>query len=316
MTIVRPTTTRVISSSWADHRKRTPPSQEPGTDYACAYGSTVVAPADGTVVAIQTHTGNATGRFITIDFDNGQRGRALHLSQVNVGVGQRVKQGQKIGVSGASANGKEWGVGAHVHQSLFNGHSYNGFGPNSTVDFEAAVVSSGGPVYDQTVANEQNYLNAAQGEKLVVDGILGDLTKDAIKRYQSYLKSRNWYNGEIDGVWGPGTQQGHEKRYAEWVSQTQTPPQPQYHNVTLDDIKELSDVRGLQKIANLYLKQTVDNQWGPKSKDGLSRFLNQNYGGSLTAWLRQKWGYVGNEQWGPQMKAALVRANDANFRAL
>jgi hypothetical protein len=316
MTLVRPTTTSTISSSWADHKKRQPPSQEPGTDYACAYGSTVVAPGDGVVFAVQTSPANATGRFVAIDLNDGRRVRSLHLSQVSVGVGQHVSQGQKIGVSGASANGKEWGVGAHTHESLFATHSYNGFGPNSTIDFEAAVIASGGPVYSQIVANEQNFLNAAQGEHLTVDGLLGDFTIAAIKRYQQYLANRGWYTGTIDGVWGAGTQSGHEKRYAEWVAQTQRPPEPQFHNVTLDDIREIGDVRGLQKIANLYLKQNIDNEWGQKSKDGLARFLQQNYGGSLTAWLRQKWGYVGNEQWGPVMKAALQRANAANFRAL
>jgi peptidoglycan hydrolase-like protein with peptidoglycan-binding domain len=317
----RPTTTAFISSSYGDHRyNRKPPSQEPGTDYGAAFGSALFAPEDGTVVEVKTSTSGATGRFIAIDFTDGQRGRALHLSHVGVSVGQKVKRGQQVGRTGASAWGKEWGVGAHVHQSLFPTHSYGGFGPASTIDFEARVGADNDDVaaaVSQLVASEQMFLKVAQGETgLVVDGILGPNTRAAIKRYQTYLTGRGWYSGKIDGDWGDGTQKGHEKRYAEWVAQTQAPASPQYHTVTLDDIATIGNVEGLQKIARLYLKQDVDNRWGPKSKQGLQRFLDQNYGGSLVGWLRARWGYVGNDQFGPVMKAALQRANAENLKAL
>ncbi|QNN98086.1 lysin A [Microbacterium phage Fede] len=314
---LRPTTTPTISCSWQCHRDRPTPSTEPGTDFACAYGSSLVAPEDGVIVDIKTTTSGATGRFVTIDLNDGRRVRLLHLSRVLVNSGQKVVRGQEVAKSGASGFGKEWGYGAHVHTTLWDRHAYS-FGKNATMDFVPQMGADNDNVirYSQTVADRQNFLNVAQGEKLVVDGLFGINTRDAIKRYQTYLKGRNWYSGPIDGDWGGGTQAGHDKRYAEWVNQTQKPPQPQYHNVTLDDIASIGNVEGLQKIARLYLKQTVDNKWGPNSKRGLQLFLNANYGGSLTAWLRQKWGYVGNEQFGPQMKAALQRANDANRRAL
>ncbi len=313
----RPTTTTYISDTFQGHRNRQTPSTEPGTDYGCAYGSSIFAPEDGVVVDVKATISGATGRYVTIDFNDGQRGRALHLSQVLVSVGQKVKRGQLVAKSGASANGKEWGVGAHVHQTLWARHAYT-FGRDATIDFERYV----GPdndglalAFSQTVADRQSFLNVAQGEKLVVDGLAGPLYGAAVGRYQTYLKGRGWYSGNIDKDWGPLTQAGHEKRLAEW-SKPHAAPSPAFHKVTLDDIASIGNVEGLQKIARLYLAQSVDNRWGPKSKQGLQRFLDQNHGGSLVAWLRQRWGYVGNDQFGPVMKAALQRANAANRAAL
>ncbi|QCG78325.1 lysin A [Microbacterium phage AloeVera] len=315
---LRPTTTPTVSCSWQCHRDRPTPSTEPGTDFACAYGSQLFAPEDGVIVDVKTSTSGATGRYITIDLNDGQRIRLLHLKSVVVGKGTRVTRGQLIAYSGASGFGKEWGYGAHVHVTLWASHGYT-FGKNATLDFfkQMGADNDGNmPVPSELVKAEQMFLNVAQGEKLTVDGYLGDLTRAAIKRYQQYLTGRGWYSGKIDGDWGAGTQAGHEKRYAEWVAQTQAPPSPQYHNVTLDDIASIGNVEGLQKIARLYLAQSVDNRWGDKSKRGLQMFLNANYGGSLVHWLRSKWGYVGNDQFGPVMKAALQRANEANRRAL
>lgn len=318
----RPSATTNISSSWEDHKDRTPPSQESGTDYPCAYGSSIVAPAEGVVVDIQTHNANATGRFVAIDLDDGRRIRSLHLSRVLVSIGQRVSRGQEIGKSGASAWGRDWGVGAHVHESLWDIHEYR-FGPHGTIDFEAHVGDDGG-TYDQTVADQQNFLNAAQGEHLVVDGTKGDRTREAITDYQEYLKARGWYDGELDGDWGPKTQAGHEQRYAEWVAQTTPTPNPAFHTATVADLGELQWANGLQKIAHLYgygdgqdQSQWMDNIWGDGSKAGLQRFLDQNYGGSLAAWLRAKWGYGDNDDlWGPNMRAAAERAEAANYREL
>jgi len=85
----------------------------------------------------------------------------------------------------------------------------------------------------------------------------------------------------------------------------------------------LDNVEGLQKIANIYTKGTktkIDNKWGPLSEAGFDEFLQQKYGDShdkgLARWLRDRWGYEGNDVYGPKMKSALVRANAANNKAL
>lgn len=322
----RPTTTTWITDTFQGHRNRNPSSTEPGTDYGCAYGSALFAPEDGTVVDIKLDNGGATGRYITIDFNDGQRGRALHLSRISVTRGQKVKRGQEIGKSGASAWGKDWGVGAHVHQTLWDFHGYR-FGRDATVDFELQVGADNDIPqlqFSQTVADQQNYLNAAQGEKLVIDGLAGDRYRDAVGRYQEYLRGRGWYAGDIDRDWGLKTQAGHEKRYAEWVAETTPKPNPSYHRATVADLADLQWVNGLQKIAHLYgygkgqaQSTWMDNRWGDGSRAGLQRFLDQNYGGSLAAWLRAKWGYGDNDDlWGPNMKAAAARAEAENYKVL
>lgn len=320
-----PSTTTSVSDSWNGHRNRPTPSTEPGTDYPCAYGSTIFAPEDGKVVDLKTSTSGGTGRYVTIDFNDGYRGRALHLSAILVSVGQTVKRGQAIARSGASGWGKEWGYGAHVHQTLWSFHGYS-FGKNATIDFANYVGADNdgqaGPAYgyDQNVANEQSWMNQSRGEKLVVDGLLGganSFTRAAIKRYQTFLKASYGYTGAIDGDWGAGTQAAHAKYYNAWMASLPK-PNPSYHTATVADLRSLPYTNGLQKIAKLYgYTGKIDNDFGPGSQAAFQKFLNQNYGGSLATWLRSKWGYKdGDNLWGPNMAAAASRAENANWKQL
>ncbi|UQT01722.1 endolysin [Microbacterium phage Morrill] len=307
---LRPTTTPTVSCSWQCHRDRPTPSTEPGTDFACAYGSQLFAPEDGIIVDAKTSTSGATGRYITIDLNDGQRIRLLHLKSIVKGVGSRVKRGDLIAYSGASGFGKEWGYGAHVHVTLWATHSYT-FGRSATLDFfkQMGADNDGtGLSYSQEVANQQAWMNQARGEKLVIDGYLGGMTRAAIARYQTFLGVK------ADGIWGANTQAAHQKYY----DKVTAPAPAQGTLVTMDHIAQIGDIRGLQKIAKLYgYKGAIDNVWGPGTRQGLANFLNQNYGGKLTNWLRAKWGYRdADDFWGPNMKAALQRANSANLAAL
>ncbi|MEU0547647.1 M23 family metallopeptidase [Micromonospora sp. NPDC005979] len=127
-----------ISSSWQDHRNRTPPSGEPGTDYAVGTGTPVMAAANGTIRFVKTDTSTATGRVVGMAHDDGNYTRHLHLSRIIVANGQRVSRGQAIAYTGASANGSDSGVGPHVHTSLWlNTGSPTDF--RATVDFESYV---------------------------------------------------------------------------------------------------------------------------------------------------------------------------------
>jgi murein DD-endopeptidase MepM/ murein hydrolase activator NlpD len=61
----------------------------------------------------------------------------LHLSRIDVRVGQVVQQGQVIGLSGASGKGSERGYGPHLHFSFRSGGSpFSGAGNQ---DFEAIL---------------------------------------------------------------------------------------------------------------------------------------------------------------------------------
>jgi len=131
-----PTNTDYVSCSYDCHASRNPPSSEPGTDYASASGSPLYASGNGRVAALSRSNSNATGRYLTIDMDDGRRTRSLHLAEIWVEVGWRVEQGQQIGVTGASGFGSNWGYGAHVHQTLIPSHS-NDFA--NTLDFALYV---------------------------------------------------------------------------------------------------------------------------------------------------------------------------------
>lgn len=89
---------------------------------------------------------------------------------------------------------------------------------------------------------------------------------------------------------------------------------------------------GLQKISNLYGGNTaIDQQFGAKSMRGFAEFLRQNYDyignnelgpvmwAAIARWLRAPHyygSYVGNDVPGPVMRAALQRAETANYNDL
>lgn len=167
----------------------------------------------------------------------------------------------------------------------------------------------------KVTADRQRFLNS-HGWHLVVDGVEGDLTKKAYSEYQHFLKERGWYKGEIDGIWGPQTQAAHELYFAE-LSKPPIVNPPKYHAGTVKDLATLSDTRGLQKLAKRWgYTGRVDNVFGKYSQQGFQNFLNKRYGGSLPRWLRERWGYEGDDLWGPNMIAAAKRANKENFEQL
>jgi murein DD-endopeptidase MepM/ murein hydrolase activator NlpD len=74
-------------------------------------------------------------------FPSGHNADYLHLSRIDVVAGQQVKQGDVIGLSGASGLGKENGYGPHLHLSVrVGGQSTMGAG---NIDFEKLLVEQG-----------------------------------------------------------------------------------------------------------------------------------------------------------------------------
>ena len=113
-----------ITDSFDGHRGRTsPPSRNPGTDYAVPMDTPVKAIADGVVSGtVQTISG-AGGRMIFLSFPSGHNADYLHLSKILVQKGQSVKQGEVIGYSGGSGFGSNTAYGAHLHLSFRKGGS-------------------------------------------------------------------------------------------------------------------------------------------------------------------------------------------------
>ena len=126
-----------ISDTWQGHKNRNPPSPEPGTDYATAYGTDIRMAESGTVSVVDTSPSGGEGRRLSIDLDDGRRVSYLHLSEIRTSVGKRVSRGQKgCAISGASGNGQNWYYGPHCHVSLWD---HPGMPYASTIDFAKYV---------------------------------------------------------------------------------------------------------------------------------------------------------------------------------
>lgn len=112
-----------------------------GVDIANAEGTPIVATADGTVVfAGEDEFG--LGRAIQIDHGQGIYSVYGHNSQLLVGVGERVKQGQTIALMGNTGNSN----GSHLHFELrwqdnssqtTNGTMNKWLDPLEAIDFSA-----------------------------------------------------------------------------------------------------------------------------------------------------------------------------------
>jgi len=99
-----------VSASFQKHKDRTPPSVNPGTDYACAKGTAVYAAHNGVVIVADTVDNSSGGKWIAIRSGNTET-QYLHLSSVAVKKGQRVAAGSLIGLSGSTGAS----TGPHLH---------------------------------------------------------------------------------------------------------------------------------------------------------------------------------------------------------
>jgi murein DD-endopeptidase MepM/ murein hydrolase activator NlpD len=80
---------------------------------AAPFGTTVMAAADGVVVAVG-HTRIGYGNYVVIAHGGGIMTLYGHLLETNVDVGNKVFRGQRVGLEGSTG----WSTGAHVHFEL------------------------------------------------------------------------------------------------------------------------------------------------------------------------------------------------------
>ena len=103
-----------------------------GIDYRAAIGTPVVAAVPGVVVHAGKHIykkgwGWAFGIHVIVDNDAFEDGTAglwagyCHLNGVNVTVGQRVRQGQLLGVSGNTGRS----TAPHLHLQILASRTWN-----------------------------------------------------------------------------------------------------------------------------------------------------------------------------------------------
>jgi murein DD-endopeptidase MepM/ murein hydrolase activator NlpD len=98
-----------------------------GIDFVADVGTRVVASAGGVVVTNEYHP--QYGNLIEIDHGNDFSSRYAHLSSLDVKLGQVVKRGQKIAMSGNTGRS----TGPHLHFEMrYLGNALN---PASIVNF-------------------------------------------------------------------------------------------------------------------------------------------------------------------------------------
>lgn len=85
-----------------------------GVDVARPTGTPVVAPADGVVILAAAAPFTLEGNLLMIDHGMGLNSAFLHLSRIDVKVGQRVSRGQLVGAIGATGRA----TGPHLHWSM------------------------------------------------------------------------------------------------------------------------------------------------------------------------------------------------------
>ncbi|WP_457312226.1 M23 family metallopeptidase [Sphingomonas sp. UYAg733] len=110
-----PTTGR-ISGMFGSQRvyQGQPGAYHSGTDIARPAGTPVLAPADGVVILAADHPFTLEGNLLMIDHGMELNSAFLHLSRIDVHVGERVRRGQTIGAVGMSGRA----TGPHLHWSL------------------------------------------------------------------------------------------------------------------------------------------------------------------------------------------------------
>jgi murein DD-endopeptidase MepM/ murein hydrolase activator NlpD len=91
----------------------TPKSPHSGMDIAAANGTPVKAPAAG-VITFAAPDLYLTGGTVVLDHGQGVSSNFLHLSRIDVKVGDRVEQGQLIGAVGATGRA----TGPHLHWGM------------------------------------------------------------------------------------------------------------------------------------------------------------------------------------------------------
>lgn len=113
---VWPTTGRIstLFGSQRIYRNGEAGSYHSGLDVAKPTGSVILAPADGVVILAADHPFTLEGNLLMIDHGMGLNTAFLHLSRIDVRVGDHVRRGQPVALSGATGRA----TGPHLHWSL------------------------------------------------------------------------------------------------------------------------------------------------------------------------------------------------------
>lgn len=199
-----------MTGTWQDHMSYS----LGGEDYPLGYGTGLKAPASGT---LRTSGGSgekaagwigSAGRRSILDLDTpiGAMASIVFQHQSAFGThGKHYNEGEILGWSGASANGKDYGgdVHLHVHGLTADGRRVpftqyiGGSQPAGTANFSK-----------ETQALLQQYVTNAKLYSGPIDGALGENSWKAI---QTWLQKVGLYGGPLDGVPGENTYKALQK---------------------------------------------------------------------------------------------------------
>ena len=90
-----------------------------GMDFACPPGNPIYATGDGTVITVKQDRGGY-GKHVEVDHGFGYVTRYAHMSRMDVEVGQKVRRGDCLGLSGR--NGRI--TGPHLHYEVIYRKNY------------------------------------------------------------------------------------------------------------------------------------------------------------------------------------------------
>jgi murein DD-endopeptidase MepM/ murein hydrolase activator NlpD len=91
-----------------------PGAPHSGVDVAGVTGTPVAAPADGVIVLAASSPFTLEGNLLMIDHGMGLNSAFLHLSRIDVKVGDRIRQGQPVGAIGMTGRA----TGPHLHWGM------------------------------------------------------------------------------------------------------------------------------------------------------------------------------------------------------
>ena len=109
-----------ISSTWRDPKHSFVPNRHFAIDFPSPVGTPVLAAADGEVVRTEA-VAPGVDAHVAVRFADGWTYEVHHLSQVDAAVGQAVRRGDVLGLSGGAvgADGSgPWTTGPHLHFSV------------------------------------------------------------------------------------------------------------------------------------------------------------------------------------------------------
>ncbi|WP_253717790.1 M23 family metallopeptidase [Sphingomonas sp. AP4-R1] len=115
-TFIYPTTGRIstLFGSQRIYKGGVEGAYHGGMDIARPTGTPALAPADGVVALATDHPFSLEGNLVMIDHGFGLMSAIMHLSRIDVKAGEHIRQGQVIGLVGATGRA----TGPHLHWGL------------------------------------------------------------------------------------------------------------------------------------------------------------------------------------------------------